>query len=174
MKNLIIKKGKKRPFGLHNLNLIKWFNFGRNKFGRSFIFTETAKYNLNDNVAQDRWQKLFGQSFNFSFHHENSARFVFRYNPRTDLFEIGSYVYINGVRKWKLVSSLKCDVKIKLDIIFEENIIFFLVNDEIKDRYILDKNIKNYGYTLGVYFGDSSNRYPNAPHDMRILVDKFF
>jgi outer membrane protein assembly factor BamA len=171
MKKFIIKKNKKRPFGLCNLNIINIFNVFLNSYKRKIIFSESYAYNLNDYVAQNRWQKLFGFSFNMSHHHTNSARYVFRYNIQKNVMEIASYCYKNKTRIYKHLTNIEINKEIELEIKVVNNTIEFYIDNTFKNSVTYDKII-NIGYKLGLYFGDSQNRYPNAPHDMVLFSNK--
>jgi hypothetical protein len=78
--------------------------FGNGKVGAIVQFGDKAKYETKDPSNQDNWNKLFGCSWGFNpllkqFQmHENSSRWVWRYKPSHNIFQIAPYIYADGIR----------------------------------------------------------------------------
>lgn len=178
-----IKKGKH----LSNQLTIPRFNiFNRNSgvLQAEVIFNDSCKYVFEDTKEQADWNKLMGCSWGFfppikSFQmHENSSRFVWRYNPITDLFELTWYIYKNGVKVYGTngydILSFKSGDSLELTIIphsflgntevsFEANI-----NGVLKLRRNLFQPIPNIdGWVAPGYFGGTLP----APHDMNYEIN---
>lgn len=174
MKSVTIRKGSRRPSIFSNLNPLSFFNINRKSFTRTFVFTDSMIYDLHNPIAQLRWQKLYGYSLNFKFHHRDSVRFAWRWNTNNQMFEIASYSYVNGNRIYKHVYSVKPDQNFKLEIKVVDKAVQYIVNDEIKHTDLFTEKIKCWGYILGFYFGDYEGIYPRATRDMKLLVNKNF
>lgn len=99
MKCVTIKKGRHRPCTIipsffRNLRIDRDFE---QIINMELVFDETCRYHLDNNDQYD-WNKLYGWSFGIDGIHQNSIRFVWRYNENEDLIEIAPYAYINGER----------------------------------------------------------------------------
>lgn len=74
-------------------------------------FSEQSKYRLHSNNQNYLgWNKILGSyqfnimAFRQSFGmHANSHRIVWRYNHRTDTFDVATYTYLHGERTWEIV-----------------------------------------------------------------------
>lgn len=98
MKAIQINKGRQMA-----INQFTWFNSG--PLFEAFIFTDSCRYLLPAEDQAD-WNKLFGASWGvfpigkqFQMH-ENSSRWAWRYNPKTDLIELAPYYYSGGSRHY--------------------------------------------------------------------------
>lgn len=100
MKKVRYKKGL-QP----SVNQFTWFRtglFGTGNIEAVVMFTENTIYETKDPKNQDDWNKLFGCSWGFDplvkqFQmHENSSRWVWRWNKNRGVFQVAPYVYING------------------------------------------------------------------------------
>ena len=80
--------------------------FGNGQLAAVVQFGEGAKYETKDPSNQDNWNKLFGCSWGFNplvkqFQmHENSSRWVWRWNPKVGMFQVAPYIYAGGVRMY--------------------------------------------------------------------------
>ena len=148
-------------------------------------FTESCKYTLPSEDQLDI-NKLFGVGY-FSwkafykmkpFHHINSVRFGWRYNPANeDSIEILAYWYDDGVRMSHSMGFVKIGVEYTYGIFTDGgdgnhylNVFTRDGQDYFQVMYFmvsLDESL-DIGYSLGLYFG--GNR--KAPHTMEIKMHK--
>lgn len=112
----------------------------------TFMFDETAIYNLNNNDQFD-WNKLLG--FSRGFHQNNSIRIAWRWNTVKQVVELTKYEYVNGKR---IMHEPLWEVKIN-----EIATIVFNISD---------RKFCKWGYLLYPYFGGNQK----APHDINILI----
>lgn len=100
------KKGRHLSNQLINKPRFNLLNQKEGVIQAKVIFNDSCKYIHKDPKEQDDWNKLLGCSFGFwppvksYMMHENSARFGWRYNPKTDLFEATWYLYDKGKRSF--------------------------------------------------------------------------
>lgn len=177
MKKVIIKAGTNKPKGFHN-----WPHLFKSHIGYTVIFTGSCRYAIPGPDAKDL-NKLPGLSQ--GYHHWNSARSAWRWNPNLDVIELFSYCY---VRKENLyVRSLIEDHEdrhrlgyfslnspIDIDIYIDADAYFIQVcNDgHIADERIERGSFPNIGYRLGNYFGGKRHdgkRNTVAPHDVQLI-----
>lgn len=113
------------------------------------------------------WNKLLGFAFvelNGNFVHENSARFVWRWNQ--NLLQISPYSYIDGeIVKNKVIIERKLYQPIKLKILvdYQQKEYKFYVDDVLisVEKFTHDKK---FGLCEWFYFGGD----PTAPHTIKI------
>lgn len=148
---ILIKKGTHRALNQRrgiDLNI-----FGIGSMAALVTFTKESKYILNNQDDQDDWNKLFGKSWGFSplfkqFEmHENSSRWVWRYNTRSNMFQISPYVYHNGIRIHQGIGSYGI-INLKVD----EPVFLAIVPDK-------DKQFVHFRYTKDIQNLDA-NAYP--------------
>jgi hypothetical protein len=161
MKKKRIKKGNHYSFSLPR------FYIKRTRFSYLIKFTDSCKYDIGEKNQADI-NKLFGISF--GHHHNNSARFGWRWNPKKNSIELLAYVYVNGERIKKnseiYITDVKLNQKFKISFYLNKGKMIFLVNIEEKKykKIITHGKLPFWGYKLNPYFG---GRIP-APHDIII------
>lgn len=168
MKKHIIYKHCHRPFpfkivGLNRIN--------EHLYKRSFKFTESCKYNLHNEDQKD-WNKLYGVSFGLLGIHTNSVRFVWRYNPTTQMIEIGAYWYLEGYRNYYSLCNVEINDLVNFKLTFLHDSVIFIVLDDLVPiaKYVLYVNedvLRKQKYECGIYFG--GNR--RAPQ--RIIIKEY-
>lgn len=169
MKKHTIYKYCHRPFPFKIVGLNREEG---NMIIRSFIFTDSCKYLLDENDQLD-WNKLYGVSFGLFGIHKNSVRFVWRYNPKINKIQIGAYWYLDGYRNWYLLCSVELNQLINFKITFLKDSVVFTVLDDLVpiakyQLYIDEKTLTKDKYQCGIYFG--GNR--RAPKNITI-VEKY-
>lgn len=136
-----------------------------------YKFTESCRYDLGSD--QSDINKLFG--FGYGYHHDNSDRVGWRYDPDSDQIELLTYVYINGSRKSKHLVWLDFDSEVEVTISavldystgsLTTNIIVKSDSDKVKiiEHKLLKGIAKWFKYSLGGYFGGNKK----APHTLYI------
>ena len=128
-------------------------------------FDESAIYETKREENQADINKLMGFSDCNSHHHENSARFGWRwYNEQ---LEIHAYCYVNGDRIIQYITSVQLGEMDDYKIEIIDNKYIFTVNGG--SRVEIDKNPNcsgNVNYMLFPYFGGDEP----APHDISVTV----
>lgn len=128
-------------------------------------FDESAIYETKREENQADINKLMGFSDCNSHHHENSARFGWRwYN---DQLEVHAYCYVNGDRKIEYVTTVELNEMNDYQIRIIDNKYVFTVNGA--SRVEINKNPNCSGdvnYMLFPYFGGDEP----APHDISVAV----
>ncbi|UII33816.1 hypothetical protein LVD17_08305 [Fulvivirga ulvae] len=128
-------------------------------------FDESAIYETQKVENQADLNKLMGFSDCNSHHHENSARFGWRwYN---DQLEVHAYCYVNGNRLSEYVTSVELNKMNDYQIEIIDNKYVFTVNGA--SRVEINKNPNcsgNVNYMLFPYFGGDEP----APHDISVEV----
>lgn len=132
----------------------------------SVIFDETAIYQCKTEENQYDTNKLLGFSGCNSFHHDNSARFGWRWVD--DQLNISAYCYIDGERIVKPIGSVPLNepVNYKLTATKEKYIFELEGFDKMEIKRGGDCNIGLY-YMLYPYFGGDET----APHDINIKIN---
>ena len=164
-KKHIIYKGFHRPWPFKIVGLTKE---EAHIIKRSFMFTDSCKYLLDENDQLD-WNKLYGVSFGLFGIHKNSARFVWRYNPKINKIQIGAYWYLDGYRNWWLLCSVEPDklINFKITILYD-SVVFTVLDDLVPiAKYVLytpETLLKKNKYRCGIYFGGNKK----APQKIEI------
>ncbi len=128
------------------------------------IFDSTVIYTTIDKSNQADINKLYGASDAGTHHHENSARFGWRW--KNNAVEIFAYYYVNKERKSVFLGNATIGKEDFYALSVEENHYVFQFNDQktIVERY---SNAPGFdGYLLYPYFGGDEV----APHDIRIHI----
>lgn len=128
-------------------------------------FNETAIYNLG-NTNQGDTNKLYGFSDCLSQHHENSARFGWRWNEQVNRLEIRAYSYAKGKR----LSEFMDYIDLNKDYGYEIKVVGSTYEFYFNNKKIVHPrgcNGMGRGYKLYPYFGGDEV----APHDMDIVVN---
>lgn len=151
------------PEGAHySTQRIAFFRGSEMRFNA--IFDESAIYRTADPTNQADINKLYGFSDCTSHHHQNSARFGWRwYN---DSLQIHAYIYEDGTRRSVLMGTVGLHETHEYAIRFDgPHYIFSLDGHEVTMPRGCDGNggIK---YRLWPYFGGDET----APHEIKIIV----
>lgn len=126
-------------------------------------FTESCKYSIG--VDQDDINKLFGIGY-FPGHRTVSVRFGWRY-ASGDNIQVFSYWYVNAVRYWDEIGSVR---------IGDDNVFVIIPDGSSHKLSVPSCGILSsvpvpsfcVGYLLRPYFGGNTK----APHDIEILIRK--
>lgn len=129
-------------------------------------FDESARYTLADASQQADINKLMGFSDCGAHHHENSARFGWRwYNEQ---LEIHAYCYVDSVRVHEFVGAVDIGDENRYEISATTEAYEFFLNGEKK---VVIPKIQSceagLNYILYPYFGGTVP----APHDVRIRIE---
>lgn len=132
-------------------------------------FNHTAKYRLDTDVLQTSYNKLMGFSDCNGTHHDNSARFGWRWlNNR---LEIAAYCYVNKQRVEQFVGVVEIDVPHQYEIVRSHDAYTFYLDGE--EKVTVPRHPRcNTGvyYLLYPYFGGTEP----APHDITIRIKRKF
>jgi hypothetical protein len=151
--------------GFHfELGHFPWPFIKKSSIRRKVTFTESCAYDLGNNNQYD-WNKLFGLSLG-GFHHDNSVRYVWRYNTTAKLVEVGAYWYTDGVRNHKRFFHAEIGKEYDLEILVTNTRYLFTAREEKMFMAVPKPPTKSWGYQLGLYFGGDEV----APHTIRIKV----
>lgn len=128
------------------------------KFDSSCIYTNAKASNAED------VNKLYGFSDGNTPHHENSARFGWRWNGQA--LEVYAYCYANAARQIKSLGTIPVGKEIDMSISLNGAEYVFNLNgrQEIMQRKISSEFAE--GYQLYPYFGGDEP----APHQIRIFI----
>ncbi len=128
-------------------------------------FNESAIYTTE--IAENQYDinKLLGFSDCNSHHHENSARFGWRWAD--DELQIFAYVYSDGERIMEYLGSVPLNETVEYQLLISDDFYAFSINGG-EPRLIKRANNCNAGfyYMLFPYFGGNEK----APHDIDISV----
>lgn len=127
-------------------------------------FDSTAIYKTEDPANQADINKLYGLSDCGTHHHQNSARFGWRWF--NDELEIHAYNYSNGKRYFSYITSVALNEEFTYSLELTEDEYIFSLNDQIisMDRYCSESAS---AYKLFPYFGGDEK----APHDIAIIIE---
>lgn len=134
------------------------------KFNFTLIFTNSCKYD-HINSDSDDWNKAYGFSDSWSFHHNNSARIGWRY--RNNRIELCTYVYMGKQRLVFPITTTKINTLVQCSIEVDTNSYLFTVNGIIHRVPRTPNRIGGLKYMLKPYFGGNNS----APHDITILLE---
>lgn len=129
-------------------------------------FDESAEYQTTRQENQADINKLMGFSDCNGHHHNNSARFGWRWFDNQ--LEIHAYCYIDGQRVNKYITSVPLNSMNDYQIEIADNKYIFTVNNNA--RLEINKNNSCSGginYMLFPYFGGDEP----APHDITVTVN---
>jgi hypothetical protein len=129
------------------------------------MFTDSAKYKTILRENQFDINKLYGFSDYNSFHHNNSARFGWRWV--NDELQIFAYCYVDGERKVQYIGNVELNESYIFKLSLTKDAYLFSIdgNEEIS---ISRKAKMNYGvkYKLYPYFGGDET----SPHKMEVYI----
>lgn len=135
----------------------------KTEFEFTAIFDQTCQYSTGLPENQADINKLYGISDCGSNHHENSARFGWRwYDEQLQIF---AYCYRNGQREEQFITAVEPDKEYSYNLKVEpENYIFTL--NGISVSMIRGCNLESSRYRLYPYFGGDEV----APHPIHIKI----
>ncbi|HYE55491.1 MAG TPA: hypothetical protein VD996_11630 [Chitinophagaceae bacterium] len=128
------------------------------------IFDSSCIYNIQVKENAGDINKLYGFSDCNTAHHENSARFGWRWF--NDELQIFAYGYAGGTRHWKQMGAIPIGTAVTMSIALEQRHYVFELNGKTER---LPRNCAaEYaeGYRLYPYFGGDEA----APHEIRIWI----
>ncbi|UII20125.1 hypothetical protein [Fulvivirga ligni] len=152
--------------GTHSSNRLPE-SFEGNELSFTATFDSSAVYQTIQSSNQADINKLMGFSDCASHHHENSARFGWRwYN---DQLEILAYCYINGQRSYEYITSVNLNSTHEYKLVSVDDKYVFTVDNAneivIPKVYVCESGSN---YMLFPYFGGDEV----APHDITVRIDK--
>lgn len=155
-KKYTIYKGEHRSQG--------GFGFVRNNtFSFKVKFDSTAIYQTQNKDNQGDTNKLYGFADCFSSHHDNSARFGWRWF--NNQLELMAYTYADGERKYEALIPIELNKEYTCEIKAEGNkYIFKVENKTVEMPRGCSRGVV--GYKLFPYFGGDEV----APHDIHIWI----
>lgn len=126
-------------------------------FGR---LDNTCKYDIGEDQLD--WNKLVGIT-NHLNPRKDSVRFVWRYDKKKDVFEIGVYKEIEKKFKGYSLCTVKANEIIEMRFTFSRNFVKASVNNYSLTLPFL---INNFVWRLNPYFGGNKT----SPHNMKIKL----
>lgn len=127
------------------------------------VFDNSAIYTSINPDNQLDINKLYGMADCGSTHHTNSARFGWRWYNSS--LQVLAYVYANGVRYSKLMTTVDLNKAYKYELLLSGNQYIFTVNGVSVSMPRACSNTGS-GYQLYPYFGGDEV----APHDITIKI----
>lgn len=154
-----IKKGK------HTIGFRFGLNLFTKKITKHISFNESCKYLIKGEDQYD-WSKLFGISQ--GYHKWNSFRVVWRYNPKKDVIEIGTYQYIKGKLFKSYLLQMPLGKVYKFELTVDKLYYGLSVTSDAGNNIHLNlfRRGVNLGYMLFPYFGGNQP----APQDISICI----
>lgn len=129
------------------------------------LFDTSSIYQTADPANQADINKLYGVSDCNTYHHNNSARFGWRWYQ--EQLEIWAYSYVNGERVSTFIDTVELDTYNDYEILFTEHKYIFRLNDkEVEMERACQA--KATGYKLFPYFGGNET----APKDISIWIEE--
>jgi hypothetical protein len=137
---------------------------------KQICFDYSCKYDLKTSDQFDI-NKLFGIGY-WPHHHQESARFGWRWNTDTEAMEIWAYIYSRGRRISQFICQVRLGALYDYGIYVQDSMYVFVVTDNKFFRYsktiTVEKHMIMVGYKLGAYFGGNMP----APKEMIIKTKK--
>jgi uncharacterized protein YegP (UPF0339 family) len=159
-----IKKGRHRAFPFV-LGLFYDLKAAR----RSVVFHEDCRYSIPGVDMLDT-NKLYGIGY-FWNHHNNSARFGWRYDAENGNIILVAYCYDAGIRLIKDLCAIAINQKAILSIyVYKYNYTFTVIANGVTlaSQVIIRNHTKKWSFPLGFYFGGNQP----APVTMRAEIKK--
>lgn len=128
------------------------------------VFDSSAIYQTLDTENQWDINKLYGIADCGSHHHQNSARFGWRWLDGK--LEIFAYTYADGQRNHQFITSVALHKEYTYTLKLQANQYLFQIGDETVTMERFCSNSPS-GYKLFPYFGGDET----APHDITILIE---
>ena len=140
--------------------------FEENKLSFRATFDASAKYDLGDPSLQSNINKLMGFSDCNALHHENSARFGWKWER--EKLDIYAYCYVDSVRIHEFVGTVALHEENLYEITATTSEYVFYLNGErkvaIQKAAVCEAGAR---YMLYPYFGGSVP----APHDVTVEIE---
>ena len=128
-------------------------------------FDNTAIYKTNDSIQQFSINKLLGFSDCNDKHHENSARFGWRWI--NNQLEVLAYAYVDGIRNEKFIGYAELNNFMRYSLVLSKDYYEFSLGHYNNVLIPRSKSCKlGFYYILWPYFGGQER----APHDININV----
>ncbi|MBL3658301.1 hypothetical protein [Fulvivirga sediminis] len=152
--------------GSHSSNPIPE-KFEDNELSFTALFDSSAVYSSVDEANQADINKLMGFSDCGAHHHENSARFGWRWFD--DELQVFAYCYAGGVRSYEFITSVELNETNEYKITAANDKYFFTVNGKHEVEMERGGNCtESSNYLLFPYFGGDET----APHDITVRIIK--
>jgi hypothetical protein len=154
----------KIPKGNHYAQANVFKQLHRNELRFQVVFDSSAIYQTIKPENQYDINKLYGFSDCETMHHENSARFGWRWNARS--VELYAYWYNDSTRHHQFLDNVSIGQTVELAIKALPQQYQFSIK---KATYLFPRNCSSTlvnGYLLYPYFGGDET----APHDIRIRI----
>lgn len=160
--NYIIKQGEHYSTYKQSSLLSESLNFAV-RFDSSAVYTSPTIENQHD------INKLLGFSDCNSLHHQNSARFGWRWLEGQ--LEIHAYCYVNGLRMSEYIGTVQIGAEVLYSLQITDNEYIFSMSGH-QSISMPRGNICDQGlyYTLWPYFGGDET----APHDITIQIKMLY
>lgn len=129
------------------------------------LFDSSAIYRTVDAANQGDINKLYGVSDCNSYHHNNSARFGWRWHQNQ--LEIWAYCYVNGERFSTFLDTVALGEFNEYEIMFEDDQYVFRLNNK-KETMARACQAQAKGYKLFPYFGGDEA----APQNISIWIEE--
>jgi hypothetical protein len=169
-----IPKGGHRPFWP------QWgFWFHQKAFTWDVCFQESCRYDVGS-VDQGDYNKLCGVGF-LPHHHDDSARFGWRFLKEKGTIELAGYCYVNGVRQVTVIGECEIDITYRIQLICTSEMYMFSMHERAADGSLISHrfiwasipttNARKFKYRLGLYFGGHNEKLGKdtpAPHDIYV------
>jgi len=143
---------------------LKTIEYSELKF--SVKFDSTAIYLNKETDNQEDVNKLYGFSDNNAQHQQFSARFG--WNWARGALRLYAYVYNNGERDFKEITSIQIGSEYNCSLKISEGRYIFSVNNVTMELPRGSTTAKAIGYKLYPYFGGDEP----APHDINIWIQE--
>jgi hypothetical protein len=131
------------------------------------VFDHSAIYASKQASNQSDINKLYGFSDCSTIHHENSARFG--WNWHNNSLRIYAYVYKDGIRTSKEMTSLSLEKENEFKILKKDGKYIFTVNQAHHTVIPAGCHTQVQGYRLYPFFGGDEK----APHQVTIRIKDF-
>jgi hypothetical protein len=167
LSNALPNKGFKEyiiPKGSHSALQNDRYAMHLNKLSFTVLFDSSCIYNTQNEWNAEDVNKLYGFSDCNTPHHENSARFGWRWNGKE--VDIYSYCYVKSVRHIRFLAPVHIGKEIEMSISLKGATYIFEVNGKTESVQRNCSTEYTDGYRLYPYFGGDEV----APHDIRILI----
>lgn len=137
---------------------------------KRICFDYSCKYDLKTEDQLDI-NKLFGVGY-WPHHHQESARFGWRWNESVGKMEIFAYVYSRGKRISKGICMVSAGVFYQYHLLVQKDRYVFVVVSPTGMHFHMDVKVDRHcigvGYKLGAYFGGNLP----APKEMTISTKR--
>jgi hypothetical protein len=152
------------PAGHHSsFNSLEWLE--EKDLSYEVYFDSSAIYSTQDSSNQADINKLFGFSDCGGHHHENSARFGWRWFQNE--LQIFSYIYVDQDRMYDSLTSVELGAIHSYRVLQNDSMYLFYMDEIEIARYARHSNCtEGWNYRLWPYFGGDEA----APHDITIWM----